>query len=217
MAVRSWSPVTRKSRAAAGVTTVPDELLSDSNGLAAEIVARSFGTAIGRKIDATLLDGDGVGKPVGVLQAAGVNHVGVTSQGAEGLFDAIAGAISRLRAKFFEPTAVVMRPEIMLRFTIARTAGDGHFLFGEGLADRLGVTVVFDSNLPVDGTGLTSIIVAEWASALYFFSRGGLVIESSEAPAFVSDETTFRAYERHGAAVVKPDAIEVLDDVDVSP
>ena len=36
-------------------------------------------------------------------------------------------------------------------------------------------------------------------------------MEQSNGPGFVSDETTFRAVERYGAAVVKPSSFEVID------
>lgn len=201
----------------AGVTTVPDELLDDSDGLAEQIVSNSFGSAIGRKIDEALLDGDGVGKPTGVLRAVGVNHVSAIAQDAVTLFEAVQGALARLRAKFYEASAVVLRPEIALRFSVARSTATDELLFPGGVAEAFAPTrCVYDANLPTDAGGLSSIVVADWRQ-LYVLSRGGLIIESSPYPAFESDVTTLRAYERIGAAVTQPAAFEVIDDVDITP
>lgn len=202
---------------AAGLTVVPDELLDDSDGLAEQLVSNSFGGAIGRKIDLALLDGDGVGKPTGVLRAAGVNHVAVTAQDAVTIFEAVQGALARLRTKFYEASAIVLRPEIALRFAVVRSTATDELLFPGGVAEAFAPTrVVYDANLPVAAGGNSSIVVADWKQ-LYVLSRNGLVIESSQHAAWEEDSTSFRAHERIGAAVTQPQAFEVIDDVDITP
>ena len=198
----------------AGTTTVPDELLDDSRGLAERLVSESFGRQIGRKVDQALLDGDGVGKPLGVLRTPGVNREPVGGQTAVDLFDAIIAAVVRLRAKGWEPSAVVLRPEVAATMDTARTSGSGSFLFDGDWRDRLDVRVVYAPNLPVVD-GEASIVVADWRSAVYVLSRGGLVIESSPYPAFEEDSTTYRCFERVGGAVVKADAVEIVDGVEI--
>lgn len=110
----------------------------------------------------------------------------------------------------------MLRPEVALRFETARSSSTEERLFPGGIEDAFGARVIYDANLPVDGTGLSSIIVADWR-LLYVLSRQGLAIESSPYPAFESDETTFRAHERIGAAVTKPEAFDVIDGVDITP
>jgi HK97 family phage major capsid protein len=202
---------------AAALVAIPDELNADSGHVAQEVVARGMGTAIGQKIDVALLDGTGIGQPLGVLRNPDVAHTGVTDSDPGPLFDAIVAAIGRVRSRFREPTAVVMRPELLARFAIARTTGSGEFLLPNGLEQHLGVSVVVDGNVPVAaGPPATApILIGEWPRALHTFSNGGLVLEASQHAGWESDETYVRGYERIGAAVLDPDAVEILDDVEV--
>jgi hypothetical protein len=202
---------------AAGITIVPDELLADSEGLALELITRSFGVSIGKTIDVALLDGTGIGQPLGVLRDPDVAHTTIGASEVAPLFDALAAAVSRLRIRLYGPTAIAMRPELLLRFVQARST-TGTFLFEDmdAVATRLGAPIVVDANVPVVA-GLTSAIVADWRSALLVVSNGGVVIESSTGPMFPSDETAVRCFERIGAAVIAPAAVEVIDGIEVNP
>jgi HK97 family phage major capsid protein len=201
----------------AGVSSLSDELLEDSNGNAAEIVSRQFGQSIGIEIDKAILSGSGTGEPTGILNpAAGVDSNPVDGQGGEDLLDSIFRARSRLAQRFFDVDTVVVAVRDGVKWDLAKDA-NGVYLFSGGLRDVLGAgVVVVDANVPVDlgaGDNESVIIVGNFRAGCHFYSRHGLRVDSSQAPGFVEDLTTFRGVERYGFAVVQPDALEILTGV----
>jgi HK97 family phage major capsid protein len=199
---------------AAGTTTLPDELMDDSAGAAEEIVASKFGKAVGKKVDLDLLDGTGVGMPLGVLRNPDVNDTPVDGQSAMQVYASIVKALNRVGLRFYDGLVVTVHPAVLERFDLA-TDGDGRFLFPDGLQGKLTKgRVVEDANVPVAVDGTAPIIVGDWRQ-FHFFSRQGFTLESNQAPGWVTDETVFRCVERYGAALVKPDAMEIVTGADL--
>lgn len=196
----------------AGTSTLSDELLEDSNGLAAEIVTRQFAGQIGREIDRGIISGTGIGEPTGIRNATGVASTAVDGQGGAALRNSVVKAMSRISQRFFEPDTVVIHPRDAVKFDLA-IATDGTYLFPGGVNNLFGnATVVLDANLPANlGAGNESImIVGTFKPGAYFFSRHDLRIDTSSDAAFFTDETVYRAVERYGFAVVNPGAFELL-------
>ena len=169
-------------------------------------------------MDLALLSGTGTGQPLGILAHPDVDHVTVEGQSAMEVYASIIQRLTVLKGRLLTGLTVVIHPDVGERFDLA-TLSDGSFMFPDGLAGKLvgKATVIEDSNLPVAVGGEVPIIVGVFKRGLHFFNRKALVVEQSNAPGFVSDETTFRAVERYGAAVAKPSAFEVIDGTDLTP
>lgn len=202
---------------AAGVTSLPDELIEDSGGQANEIIADKFGRSIGKTLDVALLDGTGVGQPLGLLRHTGITHTPVAGQTAMEIYVSIVRAVYRVSIRFpGKALSVVLHPQVLERFDLALDAND-NFQFSEGLAGKLQdkARVVEDANLPVAVDGAVPIVVGAF-KYLHYFARKGLVVEESQAVGFTDDETFFRAVERYGVAVSRPSAFEVVDGADLT-
>jgi HK97 family phage major capsid protein len=202
----------------AGTTHLSDELLADSNGNAAQLVARQFAAQTGIAIDSAIISGTGTGQPTGLRNAAGINAQAVDGQDGPGLYASIVKAINRIAQRFETADTVVMHPRDAVKFTLARDGGTtGSYLFPGGVGALFpGVTVVLDANIPTGlgvGTNESIIIVGAFRRGAYFFSRQPLTIDASSDAAFVTDETVFRAVERYGFAVVLPSAFELLTGI----
>jgi HK97 family phage major capsid protein len=202
---------------AAGVTSLPDELVEDSGGYAEQMISGNFGRSIGKTVDVALLDGTGVGQPLGILRTPDVDATAVAGQTAMDIYTAIVQATYRLTGRYYDNLAVALHPQVLERFDLALDAND-NFLFPDGLQGKLGskARVVEAPNLPVAVGGAVPIIVGAFKVGLHVFSRKGLVIEQSQDAGFVEDTTWFRAVERYGAAVAKPSAFEVLTGTDIT-
>jgi HK97 family phage major capsid protein len=201
---------------AAGVTDLPDELIEDTDGEAANLLAANFARSIGRTVDMALSNGTGTGEPLGILRHPDVDHVTISGQQAMLVYQSIIRRLTVLNGRLQSNISVVVHPNVSERFDLALNA-NGDFLFPDGLRGKLTgkATLVEDANLPI-GTGNTvPIIVGAFKRGLHVFNRKAIVIEQSTGPGFSSDETTFRAVERYGAAIVKPSSFEVIDGLDL--
>lgn len=200
----------------AGTSHVSDELLADSEGNAAEIVARQFGQAIGIEVDTAIISGTGTGQPTGIRNAPGVPSTAVDGPQGQALYDSILKAAGRLRERFFEPDTIALHPRDATKFSLAKSS-TGEYLFPGGASEAIGEgKLVLDPNIPTNlgaGTNETTIIVGNFKAGGYFFSRQPLTIDASQHAAWETDETVFRAVERYGFAVVIPTAFELLTGV----
>ena len=203
----------------AGITDVSDELLADSQGQVEDMIARSFATSIGTTIDVALLNGTGIGQPLGILRHPAVNHTALGSnQEAMALFVAIMTALSKLTGRYLTGLSVVVHPSMLLRFD-TDLDGNGNLRFPDGLRGILGskgASVTVDPNLPVAVDGTCPIVVGAFQRGLHFCSRSAVALDQSNAPGFQTDETTFRAVERYAAVVAKASCFEVIDGTDLT-
>jgi HK97 family phage major capsid protein len=178
----------------AGVSSVSDELLDDSAGLASELVSQQFARAIG------------------ILHTAGITSTAADGSTGKLLMDSIYKAIGRLSEDFVQPDTVVLHPRDFVKFAIA-TDDAGRYLFESGAAGQLagtGITVVSDANVPITGREPVAI-VGDFQQA-YLFDRS-FAIEASRDAGWVTDTTVFRGVQRFGFGVVQPDAFEVITDI----
>jgi len=199
---------------AAGTSTVSDELLEDTQGLAAQLVATQFATQVGITIDSAIISGTGTGQPTGIRNTSGVTSTAVDGQTGIDLDVSLIKARSRLAVKFFAPDTIVMHPREAVKFDLARDS-TGNYLFPDGVSGRYS-NLVLDANVPTNlgaGTNESVIIVGNFRAGGYFFSRSALTIDASRDAGWVTDETIFRAVERYGFAVVVPGAFEILTGI----
>ena len=201
---------------AAGTTRLSDELLADSAGYAADLIANQFAKSIGILVDTAIISGSGTGAPAGIRNTAGVTSTAVDGQGGPALYNSILKAIGRVREDFLEPDTIVVHPKDLVKFELAAdTTGNYIFPGGLGSAFAFGVLVA-DANIPTNlgaGTNESIVIVGNFRQGGYFFSRTPLVVEASRDAGWQTDETVFRGVERYGFAVVRAQAFEILTGI----
>lgn len=199
---------------AAGTSHISDELLEDTQGLAADLVSRQFAQQVGMTLDRAIISGTGTGQPTGIRNTAGVASTAVDGQGGQALNNSILKAMARLRGRFYEPDTIVVAPRDLVKFDLAVDAQQ-RYLFEGGLSGQFPGTVP-DANIPTNlgaGTNESIIIVGAFRPGAYFFRRTALTIEASRDAGWTTDETVFRAVERYGFAVIVPGAFEILTGI----
>jgi HK97 family phage major capsid protein len=183
-------------RKMAAYTDASNELINDSPTSIDALLSRLFAITVANEEDAAFLRGDGVNKPLGILNSDAAIGLTPVTNNTFALADATA-MVSR-----FKP--LVGGVWIMHRSTIpdlgAFEAGTGGSVL---LADQqapfpqgnlLGYPIVFSEHLP-QANNSGHVILAD-LSAYAIFDLGGMLVSFSEHAAFKTDQSTWRVTKR---------------------
>lgn len=155
-----------------------------------------------------ILSGTGVAPQLtGILSTAGIQ---TQAKGADPTPDAIQKAMTKVRAQFAQPDAVVMHPNDWQDIVMLRTA-DGQYIWGHPADDsppRIWGVPVVTSPVMTEGTTLvgafgTGAEVYEREGARVSFSEMGLG-DSAGQEMFTRNQVRFRGESRIGLAVIRP-------------
>jgi HK97 family phage major capsid protein len=208
---------------AAGLATISNQLLADSNPAVDRLVTADLAKRLVALEEAAFLAGSGTGQPLGLLNTPGIQAqgnavVGVTADG--GLLDSILDAISLVQAEHGEPTAIVMHPRTWTRILKAKDA-QGLYIAGpptfesprQANRSLFGVRVVTSNRVPTNlgaGTNESRVIVGDFSEAL-ILDRQGITVDESQHVKFTSNQTIFRAEQRVGFTAARaPKAFAVV-------
>lgn len=208
---------------AAGLATISNQLLADSNPDIDRLVTADLSKRLVALEEAAFINGTGSGQPLGILntpglQAQAITVAGVTADG--GLLDAILDAIGKIQTEHGEPTAIVMHPRTWTRVLKAKDAV-GTYLVGpesvqqgrQATKSIFGYRVVLSNRVPTNlgtGTNESRIIVGDFSEALVL-DRQGITVDESPHVRFTTNATMFRAEQRVGfTAARSPKAFCVI-------
>lgn len=194
-----------------GYTQLSNELAADAGQALEALLTILFGRAVGSIEDYSFLRGDGVGKPLGILNSP----VAVAQAPATDNQFALADAVNML-AKFLQvsgsPVWIMHRsiiPDFQAYFQ-AGTAGMDFIQPREGLSGSLlGYPIVYSEHLP-QANNSGAVILAD-LSAYIIFDLSGLAIDFSEHAAFKTDEGVWRFTKRLDGQPWMEAAIELAD------
>lgn len=218
--------VTASVFTAAGLATISNQLLADSNPAVDQLVTRDLAKRLVALEETAFLAGTGTGQPLGILNTPGVNTAtstapgtGTVVSGTGGILDTVLDAIASVQATYGQPTAILMHPRTWTAILKDRNA-QGVFTYGspafgvnnspalndprtvyQGPVRTLwGVPVVLSNRMPTNlgtGTNESRIIVGDFTEAL-ILDRQGITVDESPHVYFTSNQTVFRAEERVG-------------------
>lgn len=223
---------------AAGLATISNQLLADSNPAVDALVTRDLGKRLIALEETAFLAGSGTGQPLGILNTPGVNtktaHVasGSVVAASGGILDAVLDAIAQEQQDFGNPTGILMHPRTWTAilkdknstgvYTYGSPAdavnsspqiGQDRTVFQGPTRTLWGVPVYLSNRIPVNlgsGTNESRIIVADFSEAL-ILDRQGITVDESPHVYFTSNQTVFRAEERVGfTAARQPKAFCVI-------
>lgn len=212
---------------AAGLATISNQLLADSNPAVDRLVTADLAKRLVALEETAFLTGSGVGQPLGILNTPGVQTVNADTPGnpaADGaLIDEILDAIALVQSEHGNPTAIVMHPRTWTRIIKARDAQGLYIIGGGSIGDGpsttsslLGYRVVLSNRIPTNlgaGTNESRVIVGDFSEAL-ILDRQGITVDESPHVYFTSNQTVFRAEQRVGfTAARQPKAFCVLGGV----
>jgi HK97 family phage major capsid protein len=211
---------------AAGLATISNQLLADSNPAVDQLVTADLAKRLVALEEAAFIAGTGSGQPLGLLNTPGIQAQGLTSTSVTadgGLLDAILDAIGLVQTEHGEPSAIVMHPRTWTRVLKAKDA-QGIYLVGPESVQSprrttksiWGVPVVTSNRVPTNlgaGTNESRIIVGDFTEAL-ILDRQGITVDESQHVKFTSNQTIFRAEQRVGFTAARaPKAFAVVGGI----
>lgn len=234
--------VTASVFTAAGLATISNQLLADSNPAVDQLVTRDLAKRLVALEESAFMAGTGTGQPLGILNTPGLSTKtmavpgsGTVVSGPGGILDTTLDAIAQLQTDFGSPTAIVMHPRTWTAILKDKNA-QGVYTYGspadavnsspqiqegrtiyQGPTRTLwGVPVTLSNRVPTNlggGTNESRIIVADFSEAL-ILDRQGITVDESPHVYFTSNQTVFRAEERVGfTAARQPKAFCVIGGV----
>jgi HK97 family phage major capsid protein len=196
---------------AAGLATISNQLLADSNPAVDGLVTRDLAKRLVALEEAAFLAGTGTNQPLGLLNTPGVQTVTTTETGdvaAPGaLLDDILDGIGKVQTEHGQPTAILMHPRTWTAIIKARDA-QGLYWLGARRPDQgpntdqtlFGVRVVLSNRVPTNlgtGTDESRVVIGDFSEAL-ILDRQGITVDESPHVLFTSNQTIFRAEQRVG-------------------
>lgn len=208
---------------AAGLATISNQLLADSNPAIDKFVTADLSKRLVALEEQAFLNGSGSGQPLGILNTPGLQSqpitvTGVTADG--GLLDSILDAIGKVQTEHGEPTAIVMHPRTWTRILKSKDAAGVYMVGSPSVQDPrvasksiFGYKVVTSNRVPTNlgtGTNESRIIVGDFSEALVL-DRQGITVDESTHVRFTTNATVFRAEQRVGFTAARaPKAFAVI-------
>jgi HK97 family phage major capsid protein len=197
-----------------GLTVATDELLEDSAVNIANFLVSLFGEALGFKEDIDFLQGTGMGKPLGVINAAGITSV--TRNTANRIkYQDILGMEQNLLSAF-DRNSVWMTTKAgrgqIVQIQVDTTSA---LVFQPSLRDGypdtlLGRPFIVVDNAKLPALGTTGDILLGDFSQYYIGDRGAMKVSSSIHDRFRQDETVFKFVKRFDGQPAIPKAFVKL-------
>lgn len=195
------------------LTLVSNELLADSAIDVEALLAQLFAEALAELEDQAFFNGDGMGKPAGIVADATIGTV-TAAAGTSIAIDDVLNLYDAVPPQYRGNAVFVMHPNTMGALRKLKDAG-GRYLLVEGLAPAapttlLGRPVYLSSNMPTIAAGARTILFGDVARAYLIVDRKGIEVARSSDRYFDSDQVGFRAIARVDGKVVLPDAVRFL-------
>jgi HK97 family phage major capsid protein len=220
--------VTASVFTAAGLATISNQLLADSNPSVDNLVTSDLAKRLTALEETAFLAGTGTNQPLGILNTPGLQATALTSTAVVDLLAAILDAIAQVETDHGAPTGILMHPRTWTRILKAQFASGsqaGAYMIqpGAGYQDpRTGVRgparnlwgypVYTTNRMPTNlGGGTESrVIVGDFSEAL-ILDRQGITVDESPHVYFTTNQTVFRAEMRVGFTAARtPTAFNVI-------
>jgi len=227
--------VTANVFTAAGLATISNQLLADSNPAVDGLVTADLAKRLTALEETAFITGSGTGQPLGILNTPGIGATPLTSTTEAALIDAILDAIAAVETNHGAPSAILMHPRTWTRILKSKDA-QGVYLIGSpadatvngpalgqnrtgyrGPTKSLwGYPVVTSNRVPTNlgaGTNESRVVVGDFRECL-ILDRQGLTVDESSHVYFTTNQTVFRAEERVGFTAARtPLALNVVGGV----
>ena len=212
--------VTASVFTAAGLATVSNQLLADSNPAVDGLVTADLTKRLVALEETAFINGTGTGQPLGILNTPGLGATPLTSTSVIDLLDAILDAIADVETDHGAPTAILLHPRTWTRILKSRDAQGAFYIDPAGgvqdprtglrgpVKSLWGYPVVTSNRIPTNlgaGTNESRVIVGDFREAL-ILDRQGITVDESRHVYFTTNQTVFRAEERVGFTAARTPA-----------
>ena len=198
----------------ATIIKVSEELLSDSVFDIETYVSAQFGKRIGDKEEDAFLNGNGVSKPIGILNTTGGAELGVTTAGATAITgDELIDLVYSLRAPY-RKSAVFVLNDTTVKLLRKLKDGEGQYLWRPGITENapdtiLGHRIVTSEFMPGVAAGNKSIAFGDF-SYYWIADRQGRTFKRLNELYATTGQIGFLASQRLDGKLILPEAIKVL-------
>lgn len=216
---------------AAGLATISNQLLADSNPSVDGLVTTDLAKRLRALEEAAFIAGTGSGQPLGILNTPGL-HATTYNEGSPtvlAMLDAILDAIADVETNHGAPSAILMHPRTWTRILKSKDAAGAYLLSPSAPGESFvtgnrtitrgpqkllwGYPVVTSNRMPTNlggGTNESRIIVGDFSEAL-ILDRQGITVDESPHVFFTTNQTVFRAEKRVGFTAARtPAAFNVI-------
>jgi HK97 family phage major capsid protein len=217
--------VTANVFTAAGLATISNQLLQDSNPAIDGLVTADLAKRLVALEETAFIAGTGTGQPLGILNTPGIGATALTATDVLSLLDAILDAVAAVETAHGAPSAILMHPRTWTRILKSRDAQGAYYIDPAGgpqdprtgqrgpVKSLWGYPVVTSNRIPTNlgaGTNESRVIVADFKEAL-ILDRQGITVDESSHVYFTTNQTVFRAEERVGFTAARtPAAFNVV-------
>lgn len=212
----TFENITLQAKELSAYTQISDTLLADSPINLINFLTDLFRRAWMWTTDKVYVDGDGAGKPLGVIEDPQVIMVNRAGAGAVTLTD-ISNMYEQHPTHFMNGAVWFMNKVIEARLLNERSTTNDLLLrnmisIKEGRINTLkGHPIILsDNKTPAIGTK-GDVILGNWRDGYYIGRRQGVTIARSEHVAFINNMTTIRATGRVAGLPAQPKAFVILD------
>jgi HK97 family phage major capsid protein len=217
--------VTANVFTAAGLATISNQLLADSNPAVDQLAVRDLTKRLVALEEAAFIAGTGTGQPLGILNTPGIGATALTATDILSLLDAILDAVADVETDHGAPSAILMHPRTWTRILKSRDAQGAYYIDPTGgvqdprtglrgpVKSLWGYQVITTNRMPTNlggGTNESRVIVGDFSEAL-ILDRQGITVDESQHVYFTTNQTVFRAEQRVGFTAARtPAAFNVV-------
>lgn len=214
---------------AAGLATISNQLLADSNPSVDALVVADLRKRLVALEETAFLNGSGVNQPLGILQTPGLSATPITTNTVAEVLNKILLAIADVETNHGAPSHILMHPRTWTQIITSKDA-DGAWVINPAAPGQSAVTgartinrgpdkilfgynVLTSNRIPTNlgsGTNESRIIVGDFSEAL-ILDRQGVTVDESSHVYFTTNQTVFRAEERVGFTAARtPQAFNII-------
>lgn len=217
--------VTASVFTAAGLATISNQLLQDSNPAVDGLVTADLAKRLIALEETAFINGSGSGQPLGILNTPGIGATPLTSTDEIDLLDAILDAIATVETAHGAPSAILMHPRTWTRILKSKDAQGAYYIDPTGgpqdprtgqrgpVKSLWGYQVLTSNRIPTNLGGTSNesrVIVGDFKEAL-ILDRQGITVDESSHVYFTTNQTVFRAEQRVGFTAARtPQAFNVV-------
>lgn len=192
------------------IILVSEELLNDSAFNLEQYIVNEFARRIGRLEEAAFVNGDGTGKPTGVIQGATLGKTGATGQTTSVTSDDLIDTFHALGRPYRQNATWMMADGTAKAIRKLKDA-DNQYIWQPGLQagqpDRLlGRPVAISDDVPAMAASAKSILFGDYRY-YWIADRQGRVFQRLNELYAANGQVGFRVYQRVDGKLILPEAV----------
>lgn len=210
----SFSQISLGAHKLTTLIKVSEELLNDSVFNLDRYIAKEFARRVGTKEEEGFFTGDGIGKPLGILAAAGGGQLGITTASATAItLDEVLDLYHSLKSPYRTKAAFVMNDSTIKAIRKLKDS-TGQYLWQPSIKEATPDTILnrplyTSAYVPTIAAGVKSVVFGDF-SYYWVADRQGRVFKRLNELYAATGQVGFIATQRVDGKLILPEAVKVL-------